>query len=424
MRQARTFPRGGIAPSDRTDLTAGIPIRNACIPSEAVIPLRQQHGEPVQCLVRAGDAVTEGMLIGRASSPGSCDVHASIPGTVRQIVERALPDGSTGPAVVIELGGEFAISGRAGTPAAWSALSAPQLLERLRDSGLTDRSATRPGVDFLVVNGVEREPYLTAELRLMIEHAPRIITGLQIMERILRPAAVLIGVEELRTEALDCLRRASSAAGLRCRIEPLQARYPQWAERLLLEALLGRSAASGSEGGVAVIGVAALYSVYEAVVLSKPLLERVVTVTGLAVRAPANLKVRLGTRIGELIEECGGFAEPPARLLAGGPMMGWAQCDLEAPVSRELAGLIAMSRAEIRTASETPCIGCGRCLKACPWSLAPVEIYKAIELRRTAEAAAAGLAECTECGCCAYVCPARIPLVAGIRRGKVLAEKD
>jgi electron transport complex protein RnfC len=423
MRQASTFARGGIAPPDRTALTAGIPIRNACIPSEAVIPLRQQPGEPAQCLVRAGDAVTEGMLIGRARSPGYGNVHASIPGTVREIAEWALPDGSSSPAVVIELGGEFPISGRASAPVAWPDLPDSELLERIRERGVTDWGPTHPGVDFLVVNGVEREPYLTADLRLMIEHAPQIITGLQILGRILQPTAVVIGVEEPRIEALESLRRASASASLQCRIEPLQARYPQWAERQLLEALLGRSAAMGSEGGVAVIGVAALYSVYEAVVLSKPLLERVVTVTGLAVRAPANLKARLGTRIGELIEECGGFAEPPARLLAGGPMMGWTQCDLDAPVTRELAGLIAMSRAEIRPAAETPCIGCGRCLKACPWGLVPVEIYKAVEHRRLAEAAASGLAECTECGCCAYVCPARIPLVAGMRRGKALAEK-
>jgi electron transport complex protein RnfC len=228
-------------------------------------------------------------------------------------------------------------------------------------------------------------------------------------------------VEAGRSEALECLGRAVEAAGLDCRIEPLQLRYPQGAERPLLEALLGRYRAGREPGGAAVIDLASLYAVYEAVVLGKPLLERVVTVTGLAVRRPANLKVRLGTRIGDLIEECGGFSESPARLLAGGPMMGSWQSDLQAPVTRELAGLIALTRAETRQAAETPCIGCGRCLSACPWRLAPVEIYKALEHGRFAEAEAAGLAECTGCGCCAYVCPARIPLAAGMRRGKSTA---
>jgi electron transport complex protein RnfC len=303
MRQASTFPRGGITPPDYTALTAGISIRNACVPSEVLIPLGRLAGHPAQCLVRPGDTVTEGMLIGRAHAPGSINVHASIPGTVLEITERTLPDGSSGQVVVIALEGEFALSGRARPPAPWGELSTRELLERIRDLGVADLSPTHPVVDCLVVNGVEREPYLTCDQRLMIEHSTEIVTGLQILQRILQPAAVAFGIEGERTEALDCLGRAAAAAGLSCRIELLQARYPQADERQLLKALFGRSAGRESEGGVAVTGVATLYSIYEAVVLSKPVLERIVTVTGLAVREPANLKVRLGTRVGELIED-------------------------------------------------------------------------------------------------------------------------
>jgi electron transport complex protein RnfC len=423
MRQARTFPRGGIEPPDRTALSAGIPIRNACVPAAVVIPLALRSGFPGQCLVRPGDTVAEGAPIGRSGGPDSIAVHASIPGRVREIGERSLADGSSGLTVLIELEGEFAVSGQARPPAEWEKLSIAQLRECIREHGAADLSAFHPGADFLAVNAVESEPYITAAHRLLVERAPELVTGVQIVQRILQPAAVMFGVEAGRSEALECLGRAVEAAGLDCRIEPLQLRYPQGAERPLLEALLGRSRAASEPGGAAVIDLASLYAIYEAVVLGKPLLERIVTVTGQAVRRPANLKVRLGTRIGDLIEECGGFSEPPARLLAGGPMMGSCQSGLEAPVTRELAGLIALSRSEVRRTAETPCIGCGRCVSACPWSLAPVEIYKALEHRRFAEAEEAGLAECTECGCCAYVCPARIPLAAGMRRGKSAAAR-
>jgi electron transport complex protein RnfC len=415
MRQARTFPRGGIVPPDRTALSAGIPIRNACVPAEVVIPVGRQPG---QCLVRPGDTVSEGMAVGRAGGPDSISVHASIPGRVREVGERILADGSRSLAVVIDLQGEFTVSARARPPVEWETLSVPELRERIREHGVADLSAAQAGAGCLVVNGVEREPYISAGQRLMIEHAPELITGLQILRRILEPAEVVFGVEEGRCEALESLGRAAEAAALDCRIEPLQPRYPQGAERPLLEALLGRSRLRSKTAGTAVTDLASLYSIYEAVVLDKPLLERIVTVTGLAVRRPANLKVRLGTRVGNLFEECGGFSEPPARLLAGGPMMGSCQSGLEAPVTRELEGLVALSRSEIGRAAETPCIGCGRCASACPWGLMPGEIYKALEHRLFAEAEAAGLTECTECGCCAYVCPARIPLVAGMRQGK------
>jgi electron transport complex protein RnfC len=423
MRQARTFPRGGIEPPDRTELSAGLPIRNACVPAEVVIPLGRSSSLPGQCLVHPGDTVAEGALIGRAGGPDSIGVHASIPGRVREVGERTLADGSRGPAVRIELQGEFAVSGQARSPADWKSLSVSQLRERIREHGAADLGAFAPGTDFLAVNGVEGEPYITAGHRLLVERAPELAAGAQILQRILEPSAVAFGVEEGRCEALESLGRAVGAAGLDCRIEPLRPRYPQGAERPLLEALLGRSRAGGGPEGAVVVDLASLHAVYEAAVLDKPLLERVVTVTGLAVRRPANLKVRLGTPLGDLIEECGGFSQPPARLLAGGPMMGRCQSGLEAPVTRELAGLIALSRREVRRATETPCIGCGRCLSACPWSLAPVEIYKALEHGRLAEAQAAGLEECSECGCCAYVCPAHLPLAAGMRWGKSLAGK-
>jgi electron transport complex protein RnfC len=423
MRQVRSFPRGGIAPPDYTALTAGIPIRNACVPSEALIPLGRLAGHPAQCLVCAGDTVSEGMLIGRAHGPGSLNVHASIPGTVREIAERTLPDGSTSQVVVIALEGEFALSGRARPRVAWEKLSAGKLLECIRDLGVIDLSAARPGADCLVVNGLEREPYLTCDQRLMIEQGPEIITGLRILLRILQPAAVTFGIEIGRTEALESLGGAAAAAGLSCRFELLQARYPQADEHMLVKALFGRSAVRDWEARTAVIGIGTLYSVYEAVVLGKPVMDRIVTVTGPALRRPANLKVRLGTRIGELIEECGGFTEPPARLVAGGPMTGSPQYDLAGPVTRDLGGVLAMSRAEIRSGAETPCIGCGRCLASCPWELAPSELYKAVEHRRLDEETAAGLARCTECGCCAYVCPAHLPLVQGLARGKALAGK-
>lgn len=435
MRDARTFPRGGVHPHDFKSLTNAVPIRNAPIPAEAVIPMQQHMGAAAQCLVGPGDTVKEGMLIGRAAGPISANVHSPIPGKVKQIVEVYLPGGARSKCAEVALEGEFELSGHRTEGRTWAELTAQELLDKIAEQGIVGmggaafpthvkyrvREAGR--VEFFVVNGVECEPYLTADHRLMLEKTEEIFTAIAIAARILEPEAILIGIEENKLDAVEAMQRTAAARGLDYQVSGLELKYPQGDEKQLLKALTGREVPSGGlplDIGAVVSNVGTLFAIYEAVVLDKPLIERIVTVSGTIVRNPANFKVRLGTRIGELFDECGGFTEPPGRVIAGGPMMGFALADLDAPVTKGISGVIALSRSEIPKGRETPCISCGRCIVACPWGLSPTELYKWIDHQEYGQAMTEGLMDCKECGCCGYVCPARIPLVQGMKLGKLM----
>jgi electron transport complex protein RnfC len=436
MKNAKTFPRGGVHPPDYKIRTREEAIRNAPIPAEAVIPLHQHMGTPAECLVQPGDEVREGMLIGRATGPFSASVHSSVPGKVKEIREIYLPNGVRSLSVVIAVEGEF---GRpASEPAAWQQMSGQQLLARIREMGIVGlggatfptplKYSVREGsrVSSFVVNGVECEPFLTADHRLMLEKSEEILTGIRIVARILEPEQVLIGIEENKPDAVAALTAAVEKARLDYRVVPLKLKYPQGDEKQLLKALIGREVPSGGlplDIGAVVSNVGTVFAVYEAFEKNKPLIDRIVTVSGTALAEPANLKVRLGTPVRELIEDCGGFKEPPAKIISGGPMMGFALVDLESPVTKGTSGILALSRKELGAAAETNCLSCGRCLRACPLGLQPVTLYKYIDHRRYDDALAEGLMDCKECGCCSYVCPARIPLVQGMKLGKLMTRK-
>ena len=426
MSSPATFPRGGVRPPDRKDPAARLPIRRACVPAVAVIPLRQSV-QSAQCLVREGDAVQEGMLIGRASGPLSADVHASIPGTVKELRRVTLPDGESSLAVVIGMGGEFSRTGRLPSARDWRELGREQLLGKLQEGGVVDpagvpaatrlRRAGRPEV--LVVNGAESEPYLTADERLMVERAEEVLEGARIAAWITGASSVLAGVAADRQEALRSMRQA--AAGREVRVVELEPKYPQQEERLMAFSAAGRKVPRGArpeDVGVLVLDVGTLAAIREAVVLGMPVLERVVTVAGEGVLRPANLKARLGTPAGELLEECGGIPGGAVRLVAGGPLRGFTLSGPEAALTKDMAGVLALTRRELRPAAASSCIGCGRCIEACPWGLRPAELYKWLDCGEPGEAWGRGLRECRECGCCAYVCPSRIPLLQGLRSAR------
>jgi electron transport complex protein RnfC len=432
----RTFGGGGIHPHEFKDFTNEIPIRNAPIPPEAVIPLQQHMGAPAQCLVEAGDKVREGMLIGKAPGAFSANVHASVPGRVKEIRDIYLATGMPSKAVVIEFEGEFERAGDARVQ--WQGKDSQELLDLIREQGIVGmggatfptpiKFTTREGspVEFFVVNGVECEPFLTADHRLMLEKTAGILEGLEIIRRVLSPRSVLIGVEENKPDAIQALRREIAGRGAQVEVVVLKTRYPQGDEKQLLKALTGREVPSGGlplDIGAVVSNVGTVHAIYEAVALGKPLIERIVTVTGPALSNPANFKVRIGTPIGNLLEECGGFSENPGKIVAGGPMMGFAVADPGVPVVKGTSGILALSERQAKPAPQTPCIGCGRCVAACPFGLSPTTLYKWIEHREYQEAMAAGLMDCKECGCCGYVCPARIPLVQGMKLGKIMARK-
>ncbi|MBA7541942.1 Ion-translocating oxidoreductase complex subunit C [subsurface metagenome] len=320
----------------------------------------------------------------------------------------------------------------------WQGINGGDLLKSLADKGIVGLGgATFPTVlkytirkgfqvEYFVVNGVECEPFLTADHRLMLEKSLEILEGIRIVQQIMKPRQIIIGIEENKPDAIAVMRENIVSAGLDFKVVALKMKYPQGDEKQLLKAVIGKEVPSGGlplDIGAVVSNVGTMKAIYEAIVLDKPLIERVVTVSGSIIRKPANLKVRLGTPLSELIEECGGFIEPPAELIAGGPMMGFAVLDPDTPVTKGLSGVIALSRRQVRSHSQTPCIGCGRCVKACPLGLLPTVIYKWIEHGEYEEALQEGLMDCKECGCCGYSCPARIPLIQGMKLGKVMSRK-
>ena len=432
----RTFGGGGVHPHDFKSFTNEVPIRNAPIPPEAVIPLQQHMGAPAECLVEAGDTVREGMLIGKAPGVFSANVHASIPGKVKEIRDIYLATGMPSKAVVVEFEGEFERGGNGPVP--WQDKEPKELLDLIREQGIVGmggatfptpiKFTTREGspVEYFVVNGVECEPFLTADHRLMLEKTEGILEGIEIVRRILSPRSVLIGVEENKPDAIEVLREEIARRSGDIEVVVLKTRYPQGDEKQLLKALTGREVPSGGlplDIGAVVSNVGTVYAIYEAVAQGKPLIERIVTVTGPALKNPANFKVRIGTPVGNLLEECGGFASRPGKIVAGGPMMGFALADPGVPVVKGTSGILALSERQARPALQTPCIGCGRCVATCPFGLSPTTLYKWIEHREYQEAMKAGLMDCKECGCCGYVCPAHIPLIQGMKLGKLMARK-
>ncbi len=434
----RTFPRGGIHPPDAKDLTSASEVRNAPVPSVAVVAMSQHMGKPAECIVAVGEVVREEQLIGRAQGMFSANVHSPVPGKVTELRQVYLPNGVRTQAVVIELEGKFDRSGRGKARKEWAGTAPKDLLETIAEKGIVGLGGAtfpthvkyfvREGLrcEVFVANGVECEPYLTADHRLMLEKTDEILEGIAIVRRILAPDRVVIAIEENKADAIARMRERVAAAGLDFEVAPLRVKYPQGDEKQLLRALTGREVPSGGlpiDIGAVVSNVGTLYAIQEAVVYGKPLIERFLTVTGSCVTNPGNLKVRIGTRIRDLIEECGGFTEVPAKIVAGGPLMGLAVADLDLPVTKGVSGIIAVARREASPGGETSCLSCGRCVTHCPFGLNPTRLYKLIDHLQYQTALSEGLMDCKECGVCSYVCPAGIPLTQGLKLGKLVSRR-
>ncbi len=438
MKGLKTFSIGGVHPPGRKYLTDRKEIINAVIPGTFVVPMSQHLGAPSECLVSVGDKVSEGMLIGKSSGFISSNIHSPVPGTVKEIKDIYLPNGMLSKAVVIELEGEFDRLGKEQDAEDWKSFSQEDLLGIIAESGIVGLGgATFPAnvkfmipkgkkAEFLVINGVECEPYLTADHRLMLERADMILEGIRIIAAIVKPERIAIGIEINKPDAIEAMVKAAEKASFPLEVVPLKIKYPQGDEKQLLKAVTGREVPSGAlpiEIGCVVSNVGTVHAVYEAVVLKKPLIERVLTVTGGGIKEPKNLKARIGTPISSLIEECGGFSEVPEKVVVGGPMMGFTIYDLDTPVTKGTSGILALTSKEVKNAARTSCISCGRCVNACPMGLNPTTLFKFIDHGEYDEAEQIGLMDCKECGSCGFICPARIPLIQGMRLGKKMLRK-
>ena len=433
MKGLRTFKKGGVHPPGKKYLAEHKPIKNAVISDLSVVALSQHLGSPSECVVKPGDEIREGMLIGKSTGFISGNIHSPVPGKVKEITDIYLPNGMTSKAVLIEMEGEFDRLGKEVIETGWEHLSAKELIDIINSNGIVGLGgATFPAnvkfslpkgkkAEYLVINGVECEPYLTADHRLMLEKADQIIEGIRIIASIIKPEKLVIGIEINKANAIEHIREAASRADFPLDVVGLEVKYPQGDEKQLLKAVTDREVPSGAlpiEIGCVVSNVGTVYAVYEAVVLGKPLIERVLTVSGGAIKNPQNLKVRIGTPIRSLIEECGGFTEKPAKIVVGGPMMGFTIYDLDTPVTKGTSGILALTSKEVKGAAQTACISCGKCIASCPMGLDPTILFKYIDHTDYEGAESIGLMDCKECGSCGYVCLARIPLVQGMRLGK------
>ncbi len=431
-----TFP-GGIHPADNKVSTAAKAIVACPLPDELIVPMQQHIGAPAECCVTVGRQVAKGEQIGRAVGPVSVPIHAPTSGEVVAIEPRPHPVGRALPAVMIRPDGadRWHDDLQGSDP---ELLNPDELRQLLLQAGIVGLGgATFPThiklapppdrhIDTLIINGVECEPYLTGDHRLMVEEGPKIVDGILILRRILEVDRVILGIEDNKPDAIDVMRTLCAATPIK--VQPLPLKYPQGAEKQLIEALTGRQVPSGKlpmDCGAVVQNVGTACAVSTAVRQGQPLVERITTVTGAGIRNPQNLRVAIGTPLAHLIDQCDGFTDDPGKIILGGPMMGAAQISLAVPVIRGTSGLLVLRRKDIQLQKPGPCIRCGRCVNVCPIRLQPTVIALCARLGLVEKAEDHNALDCIECGCCTYSCPATLPLVQSIReiKGTIMEHK-
>ena len=421
---------GGVHPEGRKELSASAPLTAMALPAQAAVPLRQHIGAPCKPLVAVGETVCMGQKIG--DGEGLCvPVHAPVSGVVEAIEDRPHPGGGTCPAIIIK--NDFLDTPHHSLkPHANPEQLAPaELVSILRESGLvgmggaafpTDiKSKTGMGyTGVLILNACECEPYITADDALLRARSGDVLRGLALLARILNPDQTVIGIEDNKPEAAAILRETlKDIPGVELRVLPT--RYPQGAEKQLIQAVTGRQVPSGGlpkDVGCAVFNAATAFAAYRAVYEGMPLIERVVTVTGEGVKEPRNLIVRVGTSFQEVIDTAGGLGDDVWKVLSGGPMMGVAQGDLSVPVTKAVNAVLCLSSAQNGESAHPVCIRCGKCLEVCPMGLEPLYLYRYSNAGDVDALKRLHLTDCIECGCCAYACPGKVPLVQGFRAGK------
>ena len=444
--------KGGIHPNYSKEKTERLPIIDAKIPKRVVIPISQHIGAPCEPIVKIGDAVKKGQKLGEAKGFVSAPVHSSISGKVTAIAKFPHPSGRDALSIVIESDGTDEWVEGLAERTDYLKLSPDELKKIIHNAGIVGLGgATFPThvklspppdkkIRAVILNGAECEPYLTADHRLMVERPEEIVEGLRIILKLLNVQYGYIGVETNKPDAISRLtevvsripkQKASETyversgiewtkdveAGPNIRVIGLDVKYPQGAEKQLIKATLNREVPSGGlpmDVGVVVQNVGTASAIYNAVRFSRPLIERITTVTG-AVTYPKNLRVRIGTLVSDLIEECGGFSGEPGKVIMGGPMMGMGQHTLNVPIIKGSSGILVLPKTAAGQPEFYNCIRCGACVRACPMGLMPNMLSIYGELRLVDTCIEFKPMDCIECGCCSYVCPSKRPIVHFIR---------
>jgi len=405
----RTSRYGGLAPG-----------------KELVYFLSQHIGAPAKSVVKPKDAVKAGQLIAEAGGFVSAPVHASVSGTVKKIEQRRMANGSWGDAIIIENDGKY--ESVEYVPADPEKLTSDEIIAKIREAGIVGMggagfptavklSPKEPDkIEYVLVNGAECEPYLTSDYRRMLENPEWLVEGLSIILRLFPNAVGRICIEDNKPEAVKAMTQAAAGRD-KIEVAVLKTKYPQGAERSLINAVTGRKVNSKmlpADAGCIVDNVDTVCSIYRAVALGQPLIDRVFTVSGDAVANPGNFNVPVGMSYKEIVDAAGGFIEEPEKIISGGPMMGFAMPDLEVPVTKTSGAITCFIKDQVSAAVTTPCISCGRCLSACPARLAPQRLIKLAKKRDAEGFEKLYGMECVSCGSCSYVCPAKQPLAQEI----------
>ncbi len=436
-----TFPKGGVHPPEAKELTEKLAVETMPLPAELELILGQHIGAPCTPIVKRKEEVAEGDLLAETKRGLGVPLHAPATGSIKALGTSAHPIRVSAPSVTIKTDQEAAppaweIDGD------WQQLSAEELLQKVHRAGIigiggagfpTHVKLNPPAdspVDTLLLNGAECEPYLTADHRMMLEKAEEIVEGAKILLKILGIKACAIGIENNKPDAISTMQSAVEKLQepeFTIAVETLKVKYPQGSEKQLIQAITGRKVpamALPSAVGVVVHNVSTTKAVYDAVVLDKPLIEKVITVSGRGINKPANLLVKIGTKVKDIVDFCGGTTEDLARVVLGGPMMGFAVSTLDIPITKTTSSILFLSEDEIDTNELSNCIRCGWCLDVCPMGLEPKEVGIYVEANRAEDTEQFGVFECFECGSCAYVCPAKRPLVQFVRLAKMKAKRS
>ncbi|HQN39577.1 MAG TPA: electron transport complex subunit RsxC [Thermoanaerobaculia bacterium] len=442
-RRARTFPHG-VHPPEEKQFARDVPIEVVPTPAAVAIPLLQHLGAPCQAVVASRATVALGDVVGRAEAPVSAPVHASIAGVVQRESVATLPNGRHVTTVPIKAAGEQ-LEGQALYDAHFGGdwplagldeIAPAEIVAAAGEAGLVGMGGAAfpthvklaPGprrpVDTVLINGCECEPYLTADERLMREAALPVLVGAKLVARAVGAKRIVVGIEANKPEAIAEMRRLAPELGIEVGV--VATKYPQGAEKQLVYALLQRIVPGGKlplDVGVVVSNVATAAALARAVLRGAPLTHRVMTVAGHGVREPKNLLVPIGLRLSEAIEAAGGLTDDAARVIAGGPMMGFSVAYLDAPVTKGTSGLTVLAARDLDAEPERACVRCGRCVDVCPMGLLPTRIALAARYGEWELAGSYHARLCVECGCCAFACPSRLPLVQLIRVAKARLAK-
>ena len=428
---SKTF-HGGIHPKEYKELTENLAFETFPFPDEIILPLSQHLGKESKSLVKKGEDVKPGQMIAQAEGFVSAPVHSSVAGKVMSLGKEQTSSGFPKDSIVIKRNGTVESENILLEPLNTETITPDEIRERVALAGIVGQGGAAfptsvklsppkdKRIDVVILNGCECEPYLTRDYRFMIERPDDLISGLKLIMKALGVNRGVIGIEDNKPEAIELLlNKVKYEHGLE--VVSLKTKYPQGAEKMLIKAVTGKEVPPGKlpmDVGAVIQNIGTAIAIHDAIVKGEVLITAALTVSGKGIKNPKNLIVPIGTSVQNVIDYCGGVTDDAVKIVVGGPMMGVAQFDLQAPVMKATSGILVLTKDEVAENPETPCLRCGQCVGACPLNLMPTKLARYSQLNRFEDAEGAGVTVCMECGTCSYTCPANIPLVQWIRLGK------